>query len=183
MTDTPVLDPAGVGSRSRPDDVRALSDQLSRLMRVVHALKALYNSSASGDAARERAAHTLLFPLVRLGPQRQSALAEIMHTDPSTVSRHVALLVDRGLVRRVADASDGRASQLVVTDTGREVTAALCDERESLFQRVTDDWSPDDLAAFTTHLHRFVDGLTAVLPELSSAATDNTHLRTPEKDR
>ena len=44
---------------------------------------------ASGPEARERAAHVLLFPLARLGPLRQGALAELVHADPSTVSRHV----------------------------------------------------------------------------------------------
>ena len=70
------------------------------------------------DAYRDRAAHVLLFPLCRLGPLRQGALADLVHADPSTVSRHVAALVEQGLVRRVADESDGRASRLVVTDEG-----------------------------------------------------------------
>ncbi len=176
-----------------------LSDEVSRLMRVVHALKAAV--TGHGDAARERAAHVLLFPLVRYGPQRQSALAEMVHADPSTISRHVALLVERGLVRRVADATDGRASNLVVTDAGRAVTATLRTEREALFDRVTADWTAQELATFTGHLHRFVDDLTAVLPELATLAQPDpltppgpspiprppaptpTSLRTPEKDR
>ena len=160
----------------------ALSDEVSRLLRVVHALKTMI--AGHDDAARERAAHVLLFPLVRLGPQRQSALAEMVHADPSTVSRHVALLVERGLVRRVADATDGRVSNLVVTDAGEAVTTALRAEREALFDRVTGDWTAEDLDTFTGHLHRFVDDLTAVLPELAAvAAPDPARPPTSEKDR
>ena len=92
----------------------------------------------------------LLFPLDRLGPLRQGALAELLHADPSTVSRHVALLVERGLVRRVADESDGRASRLVVTDAGRAALEQLGREREAFLAHVTADWADDR----PRHLHR-----------------------------
>ena len=104
--------------------VRTLSEQLPRFMRLVHAVK---SQLAGGD--RDRAALVLLFPLERLGPLRQGALAELVHADPSTVSRHVTQLVERGLVRRVADESDGRASRLVLTDAGSAAIVALRRER------------------------------------------------------
>jgi DNA-binding MarR family transcriptional regulator len=163
----------------RLDDVHALSDELARLMRVVHALKAQFAASGSGDAARERAAHVLLFPLTRLGPLRQGALAELLHADPSTVSRHVTLLVERGLVRRVADASDGRVSRLVVTPSGEAVTEGMKAEREALFAKVTEHWADADLAALTGLLHRFVEDLTTALPDTSPTGSATT----PEKDR
>src|SRR3954464_12490513 len=99
------------GSIGRLADVRTLSDQLPRFMRMAQAHK-----SQLASEGRERAALVLLFPLCRLGPLRQGALAEFVPPDPSTGSRHVATLVERGLVRRVADESDGRASRLVITD-------------------------------------------------------------------
>ena len=178
MIDSLTLSPCQVHDAG----ARSLFDEVSRLTRVVHALKTTI--VGHDDSARERAAHVLLFPLVRYGPQRQSTLAEILHADPSTVSRHVALLVERGLVRRVADATDGRASNLVVTDAGEAVTATIRAEREALFDRVTGDWTAQELDTFAGHLHRFVDDLTAVLPALATAAQpDPTTLPTPEKDR
>ena len=140
-----------------------LSDELARLSRVLHAYKT-GTVSGSGPEARERAAHVLLFPLTRLGPLRQGALAELAHIDPSTVSRHVTLLVDRGLVRRVADEQDGRASRLVVTPAGEAVLDTMRQERDALLERVTAAWDPDERAAFTRQLHRFVQDLTAHLP-------------------
>src|SRR5215213_8827293 len=104
--------PGAVDPVDRATAVRTLSEQVPRFMRLVHALKTAAAKNDSGD----RAALVLLFPLVRLGPLRQGALAELMHADPSTVSRHVASLVERGLVQRVADESDGRASRLHVRD-------------------------------------------------------------------
>jgi DNA-binding MarR family transcriptional regulator len=158
--------------------VHLLSDELARLSRVLHALKA---AAGSGAEARERAAHVLLFPLTRLGPMRQGALAELVHVDPSTVSRHVTLLVDRGLVRRIADEQDGRVSQLVVTPAGEAVLDSMRREREELLAAVTANWSPGELAGFTGQLRRFVDDLTDHLPSLGAAVA--APLPRTEKDR
>jgi DNA-binding MarR family transcriptional regulator len=158
----------------RQAQLHTLGEQLPRMMRVVHALKA----SATGDS-RERAAFVLLFPLVRLGPLRQGALADLVHADPSTVSRHVATLVEGGLVRRVPDERDGRASRLVVTESGHAALGSLRAEREALLARVTDDWDDADVTALTELFGRLLDGLTAVLP--SDTAPDD--LLTPRETR
>jgi DNA-binding MarR family transcriptional regulator len=193
MTDSLLAPEVDGPACGRPGDVSTVSDQLSRLMRVVHALKTAV--TAGGDS-RERAAHVLLFPLVRQGPLRQGALAELVHADPSTISRHVALLVENGLVRRVADATDGRASQLVITPAGESVVTAMHREREALFQSVTADWADDELAVFGTLLDRFVSDLTDALPSVAAAAQSGATPQnpvvaaggqrtrpTPEKDR
>lgn len=180
----------------RLDGVHSLSEELSRLMRVVHALKAQAAAGAGPDAARQRAAHVLLFPLSRLGALRQGALAEMVHADPSTVSRHVTVLVDTGLVQRVADASDGRASRLVITPAGQAVVEGMHAEREALFETVTRDWPVQDVTVFGGLLHRFVEDLTDALPTLAAAPPGAATPRdpaaaagaqqtrpTPEKDR
>ena len=158
----------------------SLPEELVRLVRVMHLLKN-QTTGGAGPEARERAAHVLLFPLTRLGPLRQGALAELVHADPSTVSRHVTLLVDRGLVRRVADASDGRASRLVVTPAGEAVLDQMRQERSSLFARVTADWDGEELRTFTRQLHRLVRQLSDHLPTLGTAPDGAA--TTPEKDR
>lgn len=148
-------------------EVRTLSEQLPRFIRLVHALK----TQAAKNDSRDRAALVLLFPLTRLGPLRQGALAELVHADPSTVSRHVAALVDQGLVTRVADDSDGRASRLVVTDAGRAALHSLRREREAHLERVTAGWDATDLAALTSLFGRFLDDLSAALPGVPDAGT------------
>jgi DNA-binding MarR family transcriptional regulator len=140
--------------------VRALSEQVPRFMRLVHALKTQAAKNDSGD----RAALVLLFPLVRLGPLRQGALAEMVHADPSTVSRHVASLVERGLVQRVADESDGRASRLYVTDAGHAALDAFRRDRETHFAQVTAGWDVADLTELTTLFGRLLDDLATNLP-------------------
>ncbi|MGY1746813.1 MarR family winged helix-turn-helix transcriptional regulator [Blastococcus sp. SYSU D00695] len=158
----------------RQAQLHTLGEQLPRMMRVIHALKA-----ASAGDSRERAAFVLLFPLVRLGPLRQGALADLVHADPSTVSRHVATLVERGLVRRVPDETDGRASRLLVTDEGHAALASLRAEREALLDRATAGWDDASLAGLTELFGRLLDGLAAVLP--TDSAPDA--LPTPRETR
>jgi DNA-binding MarR family transcriptional regulator len=144
----------------RDEGLRALSDQMPRFMRLIHGIKAQHTA----EGGRDLAALVLLFPLQRLGPVRQSALAEAVHADPSTVSRHVALLVERGLVLRVADEFDGRASRLVLTDAGHAQLDQLRAERVAYLRTVTADWTDDELDTFTTLFDRLLDGIATTLP-------------------
>ena len=166
---SPASPPAGssLPAAGRSAEVRRLSEQMPRFMRLVHAFKSL---QAAGDG-RERAALVLLFPLTRIGPLRQSALAELVHADPSTVSRHVASLVDQGLVQRVADETDGRATRLVVTDAGRDAVERLAQERATQLEAMLAGWSDTDLAALTGLFGRLLDDLTAALPSESRSAS------------
>jgi DNA-binding MarR family transcriptional regulator len=145
---------------ARDEELRVLGDQMPRFMRLIHGIKAQHTA----EGGRDLAALVLLFPLHRLGPLRQSALAELVHADPSTVSRHVALLVERGLVLRAADESDGRASRLVLTDAGRAQLDQLRGERVAYLRTVTTDWTDDELETFTTLFDRLLDGIATTLP-------------------
>jgi DNA-binding MarR family transcriptional regulator len=158
MTTSDAL-PGSADPVGRRADVSALSDQLPRFMRLMHAMK-----NALATDSRDRAALVLLYPLVRMGPLRQGALADLVRADPSTVSRHVAALVEQGLVQRVADAADGRASRLVVTEAGHATLDSLRRERETLLDRATAGWSDADLGTLTTHFGRLLDDLADILP-------------------
>ena len=152
--------------------VETLSEQLPRFVRLISAAKVHLSTEP-----RDRAALVLLYPLVRLGPLRQGALADQMRADPSTISRHVAALVQEGLVRRVADESDGRANLLVVTDSGHAAFEQLGRERAAVVHRVTADWQPDDLTTFIGLLGRFLDDLAAALPGDAAATPAPGDLR------
>jgi DNA-binding MarR family transcriptional regulator len=155
----------------RDRSVDTLSEQLPRLLRLVTAAK------NNVPESRDRAAIVLLHPLARLGPLRQGALAEQLHADPSTVSRHVAVLVEEGLVRRVADESDGRATRLVVTDAGLDALERLGRDRGAFLQRVTAGWDQTDLTTFSGLLGRFLDDLAAALPGEAAATPPPGALR------
>lgn len=165
-----------VQNPERDRGVRLLSEQMPRFMRLIHGLK----NQHAAEGGRDRAAHVLLFPLCRAGALRQSALADLVHADRSTVSRHVASLVEQGLVRRDADDSDGRASVLVVTDAGRAQLDRLRAEREAYLREVTGGWTAEELVTFTALFDRLLDGIAATLPsdslpsDLSPLSADRT---------
>ena len=79
------------------------------------------------------------------------------------------MLVEQGLVRRVADETDGRASRLVVTDAGHPALDFLRREREAHLARVTADWDAADLDALTTLFGRLLDDIAATLPGVPDA--------------
>jgi DNA-binding MarR family transcriptional regulator len=132
-----------------------IGSQLVRLVRLIERVQAQYQ--AEHPDAVDRATYLLLVHLVKDGARRAGALAESVHSDPSTVSRQVAHLVQLGLVERVADPADGRATLLVATDEGRRVF----DENRQLRNRgiasLMSDWPDDDRQAFLQLLTRFTD--------------------------
>lgn len=114
----------------------------------------------------DRSAIVLLKSLLHLGPSRSRALAEAVHSDPSTVSRQVAALVKDGLVERRADPEDGRASLLAVTDRG----VRLLEEQRARFAlsiaRMVAHWDPEDLDRFVELFERFLADHQTYLPTL-----------------
>ena len=73
----------------------------------------------------ERGLHPVVMTVAELAPVRTTELATAMALDSSTVSRHAARLQRLGLLERVVDPDDGRASLLMLSERGRELHAAL----------------------------------------------------------
>lgn len=157
-----------------PQVVDELTNSLSSLFRSLQRMKADMARSTGAEGERERAAHVLLFPLCHEGPLRQAELAELVHADPSTVSRHVARLVEQGLVTRVPDERDGRASRLVVTEQGTATADAMRRERADHLRKVTEDWDEADVATLARLLLRLAT-------DISPSASHPTPLSNPSE--
>jgi DNA-binding MarR family transcriptional regulator len=132
-----------------------IGGQLVRLVRLIERVQAQYQ--AEHPDAVDRATYLLLVHLAKDGAQRAGALAEAVHSDPSTVSRQVAHLVQLGLVERVADPADGRATLLVATDEGRRVFDENRQLRNRRIAGLISEWGDDDRQAFARLLTRFTD--------------------------
>ncbi len=146
------------------DSTAHLSQELIRLREVMERTGAQMAARRRDDL--DKAAYVVLFHLATGGPRRSGALAESMFADPSTISRHVAQLVERGLVARTADPDDGRATVLAATDLGQQTAAAVRAHRCRLTQFVVENWEPADTATLTRLLARFVDDLERLRPAL-----------------
>jgi DNA-binding MarR family transcriptional regulator len=139
------------------DDELATADvvgtQLMRLVRLLDRKHAQYQ--ADHPDAVERATYILLVHLVKDGPQRAGALAESVHSDPSTVSRQLAQLVKLGLVERTADPEDGRATLVGATVEGLRVFEQNRRNRNAHIAALTADWDAADRHRFADLLSRF----------------------------
>jgi DNA-binding MarR family transcriptional regulator len=143
-----------------PDELEAadeLGTQIVRLVRLVDRAHALHMSE-NPDAV-ERSAYLMLVHLVKDGPRRPSALAEAVHSDPSTVSRQVAPLVRLGYVARRPDPEDGRASILAATDLGRRVFAENREARNARLAELLASWEPAERAELTRLLGRLTGAM------------------------
>ncbi|MFL6110044.1 MAG: MarR family winged helix-turn-helix transcriptional regulator [Catenulispora sp.] len=148
-----------------------LATEVSTLLRLIHPLKAAAAREGGAGVGHDRSAMLLLFPLMQ-GPQRPGALAELCHADPSTISRQVAELVQRELVRREQDPSDGRASLLAITDAGREVCERVRTLRRELLATAVAGWTDAELDMFASLLSRFNGALGAAYrPPLTRTLT------------
>jgi DNA-binding MarR family transcriptional regulator len=139
------------------DDDLAIADEVSgqliRLVRLMERKHAQYQ--AEHPDAVERATYMLLVHLVKGGPRRSGALADAVHSDPSTISRQVAHLVRLGLVERTADPEDGRATLLAATDEGRRVFEENRRVRLEQIAEMLRDWPVADRRMLAELLARF----------------------------
>ncbi|GGM09065.1 MarR family winged helix-turn-helix transcriptional regulator [Dactylosporangium sucinum] len=148
------------------DTVALLRDEVRDLMKVVRLLKQHHRSGpvAPGTVG-------MLAAIDRLaGGCHLKELAQVCALDQSTTSRAVSSLVQAGLVRRVADPRDGRASFLELTDGGRLALREADDWYRSLFDEALGDWSPADIDALRVLLRRFTEALASSVPPVQGPA-------------
>lgn len=103
-------------------DVARLRMAIARLSRKLrrHQLAGLTPTQVAALATVERT-----------GPLRLSDLAAVEGVAPSTLTRLVSALEERGYVRRCAVAGDARASELAITDEGRDLLERIRQEATS----------------------------------------------------
>src|SRR6266496_4475855 len=136
-------------------DIAELSATFSYLMRTFTRARQQYLARARHNV--EWSSQLLLSCVVNDGPLRGSALAELVESDPSTVSRQAAQLVKDGFLERRADPVDGRASLLVATARGLELHREHEQVRNEHFRRMLAGWSERDVRKFSALLRRFTD--------------------------
>ncbi|MEO7058731.1 MAG: MarR family winged helix-turn-helix transcriptional regulator [Lapillicoccus sp.] len=163
-----------------PETAESISNTLVRVMKIVGSMKSHMPVTSLAPMPGLDYSH---FPtLFTLGhePRRVSALAELIHSDISTVSRQVSHLVQIGLVEKIGDPDDGRAQLLSLSPTGRQVIDDLVKRRGEWFELLLKDWKEEDAVAFLGFLTRFGDDvetfkldLTNPLPGAHPAASQH----------
>jgi DNA-binding MarR family transcriptional regulator len=88
----------------------------------------------------------------KTGPVRLGDLASAERIAPSTLTRLVNVLEDRGYLRREAAPDDARAYLVTVTDSGREVLERIREEAMSLLTDILLTLPAEQLAALDAAL-------------------------------
>lgn len=145
------------------DDIADFADAYLRLMRMTRRARQQFLAAAKHNV--EWAASVIITCVANDGPLRASALAEIVQSDPSTISRQVAALVREGLLERRADPVDGRASLLVTTPKGDAAHREQIGMRSKHFAQILADWDERDVRRFTALLRRFIDDFESHPPQ------------------
>ncbi|GAA4246913.1 MarR family winged helix-turn-helix transcriptional regulator [Dactylosporangium darangshiense] len=142
----------------------AIGRQVGRFIRLSERLFATLKWNEAGRGL-ERPAYVLLSRIAVDGPFRLSALATDVSLDLSTVSRQVAALENAGLVRRLPDPSDKRASLVEVTELGREVFAENRDRWLAIWEELLAGWTPRQRQLFAELFTRLNESIAERLPQ------------------
>jgi DNA-binding MarR family transcriptional regulator len=106
-----------------------------------------------------RTGHWLLVRVSESAPLRLSEIADSVELDLSTLSRQVRCLVDAGLLARVPDPADGRASLLSLTERGAAVLESVSQARRRVLAEAIADWTDEERNALAGGLLRLGAGL------------------------
>jgi DNA-binding MarR family transcriptional regulator len=137
-----------------PGTAEQVEDALVPLVRYLSSPRTWRQIAVATDVALDRARYVVLRAVAESEPVRTTTLAEQVGVDPSTMSRHVNLLEQAGLVRRVADPDDGRATSVSLSPAGRHVMEKVQAARHDLITGAIADWTNDDRTQLASLLGR-----------------------------
>jgi DNA-binding MarR family transcriptional regulator len=151
---------AGPGGHAACSVPANLERALLRVARSIFRLRVPEHALAEGEVV-DRAGYWLMIRVSEQSPIRLSELADAVELDLSTVSRQMSDLVSKGLVTKVPDPHDGRASLLSLSDRGAAVLESVSEARRQVLAEVTADWSEEERTALAVGLVRLAAGLQA----------------------
>jgi DNA-binding MarR family transcriptional regulator len=119
----------------------------------------LYDRLIEGVDGVDVTTYPVLSGLARTGPTSASRLAEAIGLDRSATTRYATRLEAAGLLRRVVDHNDARATQLELTAAGRAAIAKMRKTLSSAFDELLGSWSTARAERFATGLEHFTEQL------------------------
>lgn len=140
---------------------RQLNEALDRLIRRASLTRVHQRLNAAAGVSLDRSCYWLASWLAEADSLRLSDLAQVLHTDLSTVSRQVQAAERAGLVERRPDPSDGRASRVYLSSVGREALQRVRAVQRAEILSTIADWSPKEQRTFAELMSRFASHFVA----------------------
>ena len=154
-----VAEPNCYGLAVGAEDVQRIEDALASVVGLVGLPRVHERLLAKAGVRIDPTAYPVLRVVSESEPLRLSELTRLLGVDVSTASRTVKRLVLDGLVVKRLDVRDGRASELWLSERGRELLRRLRAARHELIGEVFAEWSRDDLASLAPLLERAAQDL------------------------
>ncbi len=146
---------------STDEDIVRIQSSLQMMSQSMNQVRAHEHLLQAAGVRIDKAGIALLFKLQRHGDSalRVTDLAELLGVDPPTVTRKVQQLERLGFVIREADAEDGRATRIQLTQAGRDTLERVLTAHRDFLARLFDEWPGKDLRNFAALLERFSENL------------------------
>ncbi|WP_030803843.1 MarR family winged helix-turn-helix transcriptional regulator [Streptomyces sp. NRRL F-2799] len=156
-----------MNAESPSAEVLAVVPRLAQLSNAVNRGRLTERAAEAAGLALDRPAVGVLMTLHMADrPLRIGEIADRMQVVGPHVTRQVQGLERRGLVHRVADPHDRRASLIEPTSEGTEAANRYAASLVGWFSQAIADWSDEERADLGRLLGRLVDDVTAHLGRL-----------------
>jgi DNA-binding MarR family transcriptional regulator len=154
---------------AKHDIIERLETELGSVLRRYDRIRLMAGKDSLH--ALESAAYVVLRAIHDEGKIRAANVAGNLGLDKTTISRHIAQLERRGLIERLPDTTDRRASLLRLSAKGRRKLDAHRQLRQAALEEHLDDWSRHDKREFLRLLHKYN---TAMEQRLDALTTHNS---------
>jgi DNA-binding MarR family transcriptional regulator len=171
------------------NEVHAINDiQAKRLREVIRALVRRFSLAERADMSccDMTVAQAATLEALADGGMRLSDLGKRLGIAPSTLTRNLSRLQERGLIRKEADPIDGRAQRVALTETGEDAAGEVKRQEEAFARSVLDRMPQGSTADAMTTLENLLMAVRSATEACCPGAYDHlfnsthmSHRRTP----
>ncbi len=147
----------GVGVEPRRESIDSIEREIGVLLRRIK-----LHFEEQGCAVHPElhsGAYFLLAWLNAHGPVRASVISDTFMLDKGAVSRRISMLEELGLVERLPDPADGRATLISVSVAGKERMVLADEHRREWFDTRVASMTVEELESLATLLARFNEAM------------------------
>ena len=152
----------------------AILTALTQLMTQWSSPRVQAQFARDADIRVEPADIPALYILGMQGARRAGALADDLRLSRPTMSKQLQRLEIAGLIIREADAADGRASIVALSDAGRDAYDALVARGFRAIENALSTWPANERDHFATLAGRFISDLGVGAPETTPSGHDRS---------
>ncbi len=141
--------------------VDILDESLRDLFHFLKSRSSWKKISVNANVDIDRPSMAILHILLKNYPSKLKLMdiASLLEIEAPYLSRKTSELVDQGLIQKIPDSKDKRASYLIPTTKAKQIDKRINKARHELVQNAIASWSPLDAEKFGNYHKKFVKDL------------------------